>query len=109
MDEKTIRAIDAQGDVADCAVTEYVLDRKKPGGSLVLTKYNFVAPLERDGAPVTSSPDANVARDEDHRDYPAARSPLAEARKKRRQAGAGTGADHRRKRGNPGARKDEIT
>ena len=61
MDEKTILAIDAQGDVANCAVTEYVLDRKKLGGSLVLTKYNFVAPLERDGAPVTSSPDANVA------------------------------------------------
>jgi broad specificity phosphatase PhoE len=61
MDEKTILAIDAQGDVANCAVTEYVLDRKKPGGSLVLTKYNFVAPLERDGALVTSSPDANVA------------------------------------------------
>jgi len=27
----------------------------------VLTKYNFVAPLEREGAPVTSSPDAKVA------------------------------------------------
>jgi probable phosphoglycerate mutase len=61
MDEKTILAIDAEGDVANCAVTEYVLDRKKEGGSLVLTKYNFVAPLEREGAPVTSSPDANVA------------------------------------------------
>jgi broad specificity phosphatase PhoE len=61
MDEKTILAIDAQGDVANCAVTEYVLDRKKEGGSLMLTKYNFVAPLEREGAPVTSSPDANVA------------------------------------------------
>jgi hypothetical protein len=61
MDEKTILAIDAEGDVANCAVTEYVFDEKKGGGSLVLTKYNFVAPLEREGAPVTSSPDAKVA------------------------------------------------
>ena len=61
MDEKTILAIDAEGDVANCAVTEYVFDGKKDGGALVLTKYNFVAPLEREGAPVTSSPDANVA------------------------------------------------
>ena len=61
MDEKTILAIDAEGDVANCAVTEYVFYEKKEGGSLVLTKYNFVAPLEREGAPVTSSPDAKVA------------------------------------------------
>jgi broad specificity phosphatase PhoE len=61
MDEKTILAIDAEGDVANCAVTEYVCDEKREGGSLVLTKYNFVAPLEREGAPVTSSPDAKVA------------------------------------------------
>ena len=62
LDEKTILAIDAEGDVANCAVTEYVFDGKKEGGgSLVLTKYNFVAPLEREGAPVTSSPDAKVA------------------------------------------------
>ncbi len=61
MDEKTILAIDAEGDVANCAVTEYVFDGQKDGGSLVLTKYNFMAPLEREGAPVTSSADANVA------------------------------------------------
>ncbi|MBR1272771.1 histidine phosphatase family protein [Bradyrhizobium sp. AUGA SZCCT0222] len=61
MDEKTILAIDAEADVANCAVTEYVFDENKEGGSLVLTKYNFVAPLEREGAPVTSLPDANVA------------------------------------------------
>jgi broad specificity phosphatase PhoE len=61
MDEKTILAIDAEGDVANCSVTEYVFDRNSNGGSLVLAKYNFVAPLEREGAPVTSSPDGNVA------------------------------------------------
>ena len=31
MDEKTILAIDAEGDVANCAVTEYVFDEKKEG------------------------------------------------------------------------------
>lgn len=61
MDEKTILAIDAEGDVANCAVTEYVFDERREGGSLVLAKYNFVAPLEQQGTPVTSSPDANVA------------------------------------------------
>ena len=61
MDEKMILDIDTEGDVANCAVTEYVFDRTRNDGSLVLTKYNFVAPLEREGAPVTSTPDANVA------------------------------------------------
>jgi probable phosphoglycerate mutase len=62
MDEQTILAIDAEGDVANCAVTEYAFVPGKGGaGALVLTKYNFVAPLQREGAPVTSTPDANVA------------------------------------------------
>jgi hypothetical protein len=34
---------------------------KDGDGSLVLQKYNFVAPLQREGAPVTTTPDANVA------------------------------------------------
>ena len=62
MDEKTILAIDAERDVANCGVTEYAFEPGKDGdGSLVLKKYNFVAPLQREGAPVTSAPDANVA------------------------------------------------
>ena len=61
MDEKTILAIDAQGDVANCAVTEYRIDDEKDKGSLVLKKYNFVAPLEQEGTPVTTSPDNNIA------------------------------------------------
>jgi broad specificity phosphatase PhoE len=62
MDEQTIVAIDAEGDVANCAVTEYGFVPGKDGdGALVLTKYNFVAPLQREGAPVTSTPDANIA------------------------------------------------
>ncbi|WP_375411606.1 histidine phosphatase family protein [uncultured Bradyrhizobium sp.] len=62
MDEETILAIDAEGDVANCAVTEYSYERTTCGEeALVLTKYNFVAPMEREGTPVTSAPDANVA------------------------------------------------
>jgi probable phosphoglycerate mutase len=62
MDEETILTIDAKGHVANCAVTEYFFEPGKGGsGSLVLEKYNFVAPLEREGAPVTSTPDANIA------------------------------------------------
>jgi probable phosphoglycerate mutase len=59
MDEATILAIDAEGDVANCGVTEYALKNN----GLTLTKYNFTAPLEREGAPVTAEPDkANASR-----------------------------------------------
>ena len=62
MDEETILTIDAKADVANCAITEYVFKPEPDGsGSLVLEKYNFVAPLLQEGAPVTSEPDANVA------------------------------------------------
>ena len=62
MDEATILSIDAEADVANCAVTEYSFVAEKDGdGALVLTKYNFVAPLQREGAPVTSAPDAAIA------------------------------------------------
>jgi hypothetical protein len=62
MDEETVLAIDAEGDVANCAVTEYSLvPGKQDADSLVLERYNFVAPLEQEGTPVTSSPDAKIA------------------------------------------------
>jgi broad specificity phosphatase PhoE len=64
LDERTILAIDAEGDVANCAVTEYgfvARDGELNGGSLELKRYNFVTPLEREGAPVTAEPDANTA------------------------------------------------
>ena len=57
MDEATILAIDADGDVANCGVTEYVLEDDR----LHLARYNFTAPLEREGAPVTAEPDAPSA------------------------------------------------
>ncbi|MFL5296531.1 MAG: histidine phosphatase family protein [Phenylobacterium sp.] len=60
--EDEILAIDRAGDVANCSVTEYRFDPSDgPSGSLRLCRYNFIAPLERAGAPVTSEPDAAVA------------------------------------------------
>lgn len=62
MDEKTILEIDARGDVANCAVTEYAFHAGTRGsGGLKLKRYNFVAPLDQENTPVTSAPDANVA------------------------------------------------
>jgi probable phosphoglycerate mutase len=61
LDEETILTIDAAGDVANCAVTEYAITSQKEDGGLQLKRYNFVAPLEREGAPVTAAPDANEA------------------------------------------------
>lgn len=57
LNEEQILAIDAEADVANCAVTEYELRN----GEMKLARYNFTAPLERAGAPVTTAPDANVA------------------------------------------------
>jgi broad specificity phosphatase PhoE len=66
MTEEEILAIDRAADVANCGVTEYALDaaRATPGtrsDKLRLVAYNFVAPLEEAGAPVTASPDVPVA------------------------------------------------
>jgi broad specificity phosphatase PhoE len=59
MTEEEILAIDAEGDVANCGVTDYCFDPTLGrGGRLALRSYNFVAPLEAEGAPVTHSPDA---------------------------------------------------
>ncbi|RZJ44871.1 MAG: histidine phosphatase family protein [Brevundimonas sp.] len=56
--EAEILAVDREGDVANCGVTTY---SRNGDGDLRLEAYNFVAPLEREGAPVTSAPDAKVA------------------------------------------------
>ena len=65
MTETQILDIDRDGDVANCGVTEYVLDpahdHQSAGGKLRLVRYNFVAPLERAGAPVTARPDTPAA------------------------------------------------
>jgi probable phosphoglycerate mutase len=61
MTEEQILAIDRAGDVANCSVTTYEFDPARGRhGELVLTGYNFVAPLEEEGTPVTSEPDAPV-------------------------------------------------
>ena len=56
MDERTVLDVDAQAEVANCAVTSYCLDRE--AGRLRLERYNEVAPLEEHDAPVTTEPDA---------------------------------------------------
>jgi broad specificity phosphatase PhoE len=62
VDERTILDIDASADVANCSVTEYRLERTKGSeATLKLMRYNFLAPLEEEGAPVTTAPDAKVA------------------------------------------------
>ena len=62
MTEAEILAIDRQADVANCSVTSYTFNPAlADGGALQLRGYNFVAPLEAAGAPVTTEPDAAVA------------------------------------------------
>lgn len=60
--EAEILAIDKQGDVANCAITQY---RHDPAagvdGGLVLARYNVTAPMDEDHTRVTAAPDAMVA------------------------------------------------
>ena len=60
--EDQILAIDRAAEVANCGVTAYTLiPELGQSGELQLRTYNFVAPLEEAGAPVTSEPDPPVA------------------------------------------------
>jgi hypothetical protein len=62
MDEATILGIDADAQLANCSVTEYRHDPAEgPGGGLVLERYNFVAPMEREALEVTRDKDQRVA------------------------------------------------
>jgi probable phosphoglycerate mutase len=62
MTEAEVLAVDAEADVANCGVTEYRFDPAVgKDGHLILHRYNFVAPLEIAGTPVTAEPDAPVA------------------------------------------------
>jgi probable phosphoglycerate mutase len=58
MSEEQILEIDAEEEVANCSVTSYVFNPALgSNGKLELDRYNFVAPLQAAGAPVTSGPD----------------------------------------------------
>ncbi len=57
MDEARILAVDREGDVANCGITEYAAG---PSG-LRLMRYNFTVPMEREGETVTAAPDSPVA------------------------------------------------
>jgi probable phosphoglycerate mutase len=58
MTEQQILAIDREGDVANCGVTEYAFDPEiGRDGGLKLMRYNFVVPLQAQGTPVTAEPD----------------------------------------------------
>ena len=48
-------AIDAKGDVANCAITDYRFNAE--AGKLVLQRYNVTAPMEEEATPVTKAPD----------------------------------------------------
>lgn len=62
MTEEQILAIDRAVEIANCSVTSYRYDGSvRPRGIMKLELFNFVAPLEEAGAPVTSEPDARVA------------------------------------------------
>jgi len=60
--EEEVLAIDREGDVSNCGVTEYRFDPASgKDGGLKLAAYNVTAPLEEDATPVTAEPDAMVA------------------------------------------------
>lgn len=59
MDESRILSIDREGDVPNCGVTSYRVDAE--GRRMEPELVNFIAPLLREGAPVTVEPDAPVA------------------------------------------------
>jgi probable phosphoglycerate mutase len=59
--EVELLTIDKETEIANCSVTLYEHDETLgPRGNLRLKLFNFVAPLEEGGAPVTSQPDASV-------------------------------------------------
>jgi broad specificity phosphatase PhoE len=60
--EEQILALDRAEEIANCSVTSYEFTRALGRrGKLKLNLYNFVAPLEEAGAPVTTKPDVPVA------------------------------------------------
>lgn len=59
LDEEQVLAIDREGDVANCSVTEYRFDpRAGKAGKLVLVRYNYTVPLTDAAVPLTVAKDA---------------------------------------------------
>jgi broad specificity phosphatase PhoE len=62
LDEKAVLAIDREGDVANCGLTEYrASTAEEAPNRMLLERYNFTVPLEESGAAVTTAPDPKVA------------------------------------------------
>jgi broad specificity phosphatase PhoE len=59
MNEAQVLEVDAQAEVANCSVTAYA--READRQPMQLRLYNFVAPLQEGGAPVTHESDAPAA------------------------------------------------
>lgn len=57
MDEAQILAVDREGDVPNCGVTEYGFDHAQPDARFALRAANMVLPLVQAGAEVTIAPD----------------------------------------------------
>ena len=55
LNEEQILAIDREGDIANCSITEYKLHRK----TLSLVRYNFVPPPLQESTAVTAEPRKN--------------------------------------------------
>jgi probable phosphoglycerate mutase len=59
--ESQLLHIDAQGDVANCSVTDYECETRTGSSTLELRRYNWVVPLREAGAQITSRPDPSSA------------------------------------------------
>lgn len=58
MDEQQILDIDRRGDVPNCAITSYLVERREDGlAAMRLDQLNFLVPLHEAATPVTSAPD----------------------------------------------------
>jgi len=62
LDEQQLLDIDRSGDVANCAVTTFESALVDGQERMVLRQYNFVAPVEEAGEPVTQQPDPSVLK-----------------------------------------------
>lgn len=61
--EEQILAIDREGDIANCGLTEYAFDSAHgPEGGMVLRQYNITAPLTREGTETTAEPHGGAPR-----------------------------------------------